>query len=76
VRRATALAFPSDKGNVWEILAHYTFLSALRDEGLRQSILERDPQMFDDAALKMACHFVRSRDRRPNSRSTIKDVDA
>jgi len=56
VRRVMALAFPGEKGTLWEILARDTFLAALRDETLRQRILERDPQTLDDT-LKIACHL-------------------
>jgi len=56
VRRVMALAFPGERGNLWETLARDTFLSALRDETLRQRILERDPQTLDDT-LKIACHL-------------------
>ena len=38
VRRVMALAFPGERGNLWEVLARDTFLSALGDETLRQRI--------------------------------------
>ena len=56
VRRIMALAFPGERGGLWEILARDTFLSALRDEPLRQRVMERDPQTLDDT-LRIACHL-------------------
>ena len=56
VRRIMALAFPGERGGLWEILARDTFLSALRDEPLRQRVMERDPQTLDDT-LRIAYHL-------------------
>jgi len=56
VRRIMALTFPGERGNLWEILARDPFLAALRDEVLRQRILERDLQTLDDT-LKIAGHL-------------------
>ena len=56
VRRVMALAFPGESGTLWEITARNAFLNALRNETLRERIMERDPQTLD-AALKTACHL-------------------
>jgi transposase InsO family protein len=65
VRRVMALAFPGEKGTLWEITARNAFLNALRNETLRERIMERDPQTLD-AALKTACH-LEAIVRRPTS---------
>ena len=56
VRRVMALAFPGERGALWEVLARDAFLDALDDESVRQRILEKDPPTLD-AALKIACHL-------------------
>ena len=70
VRRIMALAFPGERGTVWEVLARDTFLAALRDESLRRSILEKDPPTLD-ATLKIACHLEAI--ARPSAESTFDD---
>jgi len=51
-----ALAYPSQVGELSEIVARDTFLDALNDRSLRVRILEREPQNLDEA-LNIACRL-------------------
>jgi len=56
VRRLMALAFPGQRGIMWEVMARDAFLDALEDRAMRLRIMERDPPTLDQA-LNIACHF-------------------
>ena len=56
VRRLMALAFPGQRGPLWETIATDAFLDALDDRVIRSRIMERDPSTLDEA-VKFACHL-------------------
>ena len=48
-----ALAFPGQSGPLWEIMARDAFVESLGDPALRLRVLERDPEILEQA-LKLA----------------------
>ena len=43
------LAFPGQRGTLWEAMARDAFVEALGDPDLRMRILEKDPDTLDEA---------------------------
>ena len=56
IRRLMALAYPGQRGEMWETIAKDSFLAALGDDDLRLRVLERDIPTLEET-LKFACRM-------------------